>query len=481
MFEMTLLTVSIHLINSILSGIYAGSFLKEKYRKKITLALWVTIYFLSQLAIFEIAGSRYPINDIVGVFVNLCILFVLQFLLFDKDLSNQVFVVFSFMAGREAVKHIVSVCNIALNGLWGRMFHFLILKEIVNTLEAAAVLGNAVTVVLSIICALFYALLLAVYLRLIRSKFIKKDYPLHLQETVFLILPGIAALCISITIKMMILSVENGMTIMIYDIVPATKFWIPVICILLLATIVANVILFQKVMQYNEEAGKRIILENQMRQMQKEVTEIQDIYADMKGLRHDMRCHLSDISLYVKNKIGADSEELKGYIGKMEETVGRLDFTYQTGNPITDIMIHQRGQEAGKKQIKFDADFRYPLELKIDAYDIGIILHNALENAIEACSKTEDKKYIYLRSYVKGSLFFIEIENNFSEPITIDEAMGLPVSNKRDGKMHGLGMSNIQRCAKKYMGDMDIVISETGKQKKFNLTVMLCGKISHPN
>ncbi len=49
-----------------------------------------------------------------------------------------------------------------------------------------------------------------------------------------------------------VISVENGMTVIIYDTVPATKFLIPVICALLLSTIIASVVLFQKLLQYNE-------------------------------------------------------------------------------------------------------------------------------------------------------------------------------------------------------------------------------------
>ena len=222
------------------------------------------------------------------------------------------------------------------------------------------------------------------------------------------------------------------------------------------------------------------MLENQLQQMQKEVTEIQDIYADMRGLRHDMRSHLSNISLFVKSVIGADNEELDHYIEKMEETVNKLDFVYQTGNPIADIIIHQKSQEAQKKKIKFDVDFIYPLEQKIDAYDIGVILDNALENAIEACCKTEGEKRIYLHSYVKGNLFFIEIENSFTGEIVLDKETGLPVSHKKNEKLHGLGISNIQRCAKKYWGDIDIVISDSDNKKKFSLTIMMNGKISHP-
>ena len=133
----------------------------------------------------------------------------------------------------------------------------------------------------------------------------------------------------------------------------------------------------------------------------------------------------------------------------MEKTVSKLDFTYQTGNPITDIIIHQKGQEAEKKQIQFKVDFAYPPNLLIDIYDIAVILNNALENAIEACRKAEGNKQIKLHSYVKGSLFFIEVENDFSEDIIIEKESGLPVISKESGKLHEIGISKgVQRNIK---------------------------------
>ena len=471
-----LLPVSIYLVDSILSGIYSQGFLKEKYGKKAILAVWGAAFFLIQIAVYEILDNRFPINEVVGIIVNVCVLLFMQFFLFEKDMQKQVFVAFSFVAGKESIKYIVSVFSIAFTGLWNKTFDILLAKSVSNTLDKLYHWTHISVIVIAVICVLFYAFLLSIYLFLISRKFVNKDYLLQVQENIFLVLPCVAALCISVTIKMMITSVENGMTVIIYDTVPATKFWIPVICILLLSAIVASVILFQKLVQYNEETGKRAILENQVRQMQKEIVEIQDIYTDMRGLRHDMRSHIANISLLVKNVAGSVNEELESYIGKMEKTVSKLDFTYQTGNPITDIIIHQKGQEAEKKQIQFKVDFAYPPNLLIDIYDIAVILNNALENAIEACRKAEGNKQIKLHSYVKGSLFFIEVENDFSEDIIIEKESGLPVSSKESGKLHGIGISNIQRCAKKYKGDIDIEISDTDGRKKFSLTVMMNGK-----
>ena len=241
-----LLPVSIYLVDSILSGIYSQGFLKEKYGKKAVLAVWGAAFFLIQIAVYEILDNRFPINEVVGIIVNVCVLLFMQFFLFEKDMQKQVFVAFSFVAGKESIKYIVSVFSIAFTGLWNKTFDILLAKSVSNTLDKLYHWTHISVIVIAVICLLFYAFMLSIYLFLISRKFVNKDYLLQVQENIFLVLPCVAALCISVTIKMMITSVENGMTVIIYDTVPATRFWIPVICVLLLSAIVASVILFQK-------------------------------------------------------------------------------------------------------------------------------------------------------------------------------------------------------------------------------------------
>ena len=240
MSEMRLLSVSIYLIDSILSCIYVRSFLKEKYGKRIVLAVWGIVCFLIQIAVFELLDGKFPIGKALGILFNVCVLLFMQFLFFKKDIQKQIFVTVSFLAGKETVSYITGVFNIALGGLCDKILDYFLVKGIFNTVEKAIIGIKIYNVIIVVLCALFYALLMLVYLRLISGKFVKKEYLLQMQENVFLILPCVAALCISVIIKMMIISVENGMTVIIYDTVPITKFWIPVICVLLLFTIISS-------------------------------------------------------------------------------------------------------------------------------------------------------------------------------------------------------------------------------------------------
>ena len=479
MFEM-FQSFSLYLVDSVVGGIYAHKFLKCRYSEKFTLFAWIGLYFIVHSVISELLSSIYSFNNqLVRVIVNIVYLFLLQLLFYKDEPLKQTFVTVSFVAGRNIIRYIAMVLNDGLYWMFYGLFSGFINQ--ITSEEDAERWGTALGVSTWSAVIITYSLLLAIYFSILSRKlFAVKNYRFQPHEYAFLILPNIAILCISITLQMLVVSVENEITVIIFDKVSATMFWIPLICVLLLGVNISSVILFQKLVQLGEERRKRAVLENQITQMQREIEEIQDIYADMRGLRHDMRSHLESIAAVIGRTAGNDREELDGYIGKMEATVSRLDFVYTTGNPITDVIIHQKKQEAEKQQITFEVDFTYPDKQQIDVYDIGIVLNNALENAIEASSKIDGKKNISLHSYMKGNLFFIEVENDFCGELVINGETGLPVTGKEDRQNHGLGIENIQRCAKKYMGDIDIAVREEKGQKRFCLTVMMYDKYFTP-
>lgn len=468
------LSISLYLVNSIAGSVYVQKFLRGKYQKKVVLFAWTSLYYMIQSLVLDRIDRSYPLNELAGVLGDIAFVLLLLMLLYNKDFLKQLFVAVSFVAGKEIIKYIIVVMNYGEYWVISK-FSIVLLKKI-TTMKEVEIWSSVFGVTKGLVNILLYALLLIVYFSIISRKFVRKDYHFKIHEYAFLILPNVSTLCISITLKIFIFTVENGMTVIMFDKVPATMFWVPLICFLLLGVNISSVMLFQKLVQLGEEERKRAILENQMVQMQREIEEIQDIYADMRGLRHDLKSHLESIAAVIRRISGKDKEELDNYIEKMETTVSRLDFAYRTGNPITDIIIHQKKQEAEKHDISFEADFTYPDKQQIDVYDIAIVLNNALENAIEASRKVEGKKYINLRSYMKGNLFFIEVENDFMSEIIFDSETGLPVSSKAEKQLHGLGMENIQRCAKKYMGDIDITIQGTEDRKKFNLTIMMYEK-----
>ena len=141
------------------------------------------------------------------------------------------------------------------------------------------------------------------------------------------------------------------------------------------------------------------------------------------------------------------------------------------------MIIHQTRQRAKRKEIIFESDFHCPKNPEIDVYDIGIILNNALQNALEACEKISGEREIKIRSFMRGNLFFIEVENNFGGELNFDAETNIPATTKNEKKLHGIGLANIRRSAQKYSGDIEIEILSGRREKIFRLTVMLYKKI----
>ena len=272
------LSVSIYLVNSIAGSIYVQKFLRGKYQKRVVLFAWTSLYFIIQSLALERLSRTPPLNDLAGMLADIAVVLLLQTLLYKKDLSKQFFVTVSFVAGKEIIKYVVSV----LPAIWCNIILFFVDPNTMKTSEQAEFLEFGLEFSMYMICILLYALMIITYLSVIGKKFIWKEYQLRTYEYSFLILPSIANLCISVTLKMMMISVENGIATTMFEKVPATMFWVPLICLLLLGVNISSVILLQKVVQLGEEERKRAILENQMAQMQREVEEIQDIYADMR-------------------------------------------------------------------------------------------------------------------------------------------------------------------------------------------------------
>ena len=116
-----------------------------------------------------------------------------------------------------------------------------------------------------------------------------------------------------------------------------------------------------------------------------------------------------------------------------------------------DMILLEKSNEAQMRGIRFECDFRYPENTKLDVFDVCIILYNALNNCME--SVNGEKPYIKVHAFRKNSIFMLIISNSFKGRLRIDPAEGIPYTAKKNGE-HGIGLKNMRRVAKKYMGDL---------------------------
>ena len=161
---------------------------------------------------------------------------------------------------------------------------------------------------------------------------------------------------------------------------------------------------------------------------------------------------------------------LDDYIARMNESISDFELTLQTGNPVTDVIVNDTRRWSLDLGIRFQMDFHYPEPGAYDAFNVGIILQNLLQNALEACEKvSEGERFITLTGKRKGRFFLLEVKNSFAGEVVFGQD-GLPVTTKKeDAPMHGIGLSNVRREAEKYMGELEL----KADQQIFSATVLL--------
>ena len=482
--EQTIVSIPTYLGEGILSIQFFRAFLTAKRGGKWISTCWTALYFIPTILLFMVLDNNDPRHAAAWGVLRLVLLLVLQsvFLCFDpRKLS---FLIISFLSGVYLLRYLITVFYIfgmsLLTDYWYQ-------KSLTMEIDAEDMLRHWMKVLdISEFCfmmltSVLYIMLLAIYIRLISKSFKRKDLTLTKRETVLLILPCVTAMMVSFFIRAIMLA-EAGQPNLFYA-HPAARWYVPAICVLQLASIVAAVTLLQSEFAYRDSLKQKALLETQIEGMRQEVTEVNDLYDSIRAFKHDFRGHVSNIAAYIhKLQSGETSpEEQSGFMAYVEQMEGALEgmtLPVQTGNPITDVIVSRWMAEAEKRCVSMESDFRYE-DTKVDAYDIAVILNNGLENAVRAAASVSDGEgqtgKVRLRSRRKEPLFFIEIENDYSGEIIMDDRTGLPLSSNRlnDSSEHGLGLRNIAQSAEKYLGAMDIDLSKSDGRNIFTLTVML--------
>ena len=242
-------------------------------------------------------------------------------------------------------------------------------------------------------------------------------------------------------------------------------------CGVAVAVAVILIMLYQNVKAAQDEKLANQLLSTQMDNLKRHIEQVENLYQDIRSIKHDMTNHVLTLErLYAGN----ETKEAKDYVRDLKaaliETVGEV----KSGNPVTDVILQEWKIEAEKRGICFRCDFHYPAGSNINAFDVSVILNNALQNAVENTVEGETA-YISVNSYRRNNVFMIEISNSFMGKLQWDAECGLPVTSKEKteshgyGQTHGYGLSNIRKVAGKYFGDLDI----TQKDREFLLSVML--------
>ena len=314
-----------------------------------------------------------------------------------------------------------------------------------------------------------YAILLAA-MTLILCRLIKGVDIMAWQDVLLLsVLNFVGSMIVGVVNGLMAVKIDTEF-FLLFDEKPDLLWKIPMIAVFIFAGEAALIYFWQRYRVLLSERQKAFVEEQQVKAMKKRLEEAENFYGSIRRVRHEMKNHMANIQgLAGVGQYG----EIEDYVRRMDETMQELEYKYVTGNPVTDVIINDKCRRAEKAGIQFDADFRYGGEIPV--FDLGIILNNLLDNAIEACEKLEQGKgFIRLMLKRKKQFLLLEVENSFDGAVPIRKGSLFPATTKQNVlpdivTEHGIGLENVRDVAGRYFGGVNIKV----KRDVFHVTVML--------
>ena len=166
---------------------------------------------------------------------------------------------------------------------------------------------------------------------------------------------------------------------------------------------------------------------------EKHLNEVRAVYREMRGYKHDLHHHLELLKSYIE---AGNTERALAYIKELDDTLRSVDTMYKTGNVSLDAILSAKLGQAKEKGISVNLKAAVPEGLTLTDAELCAVVSNLLDNAIEACEKAEDEKFIRLYMTMKGKMLYFSMLNSAGGKR--DKTKGLFRTEKSG--VHGFGL-----------------------------------------
>lgn len=230
-----------------------------------------------------------------------------------------------------------------------------------------------------------------------------------------------------------------------------------------------NVIIFEIYIKASEvfmHEKERTVYAQQVEIISENTIEQKKMLEDFHEEKHNLINELVALKGSIEND---DKERAIRNLNKIIHNCSNTEKVSNSGNSTVDAIINLKYTTARENGIDFRLKVFIPDELPIEQCDIGVVLGNAIDNAIEAVKKCKNsKKIIEISMGVKKEAWIIVIKNPFEKEIKRDRN-GKILSTKIKEYRRGYGLKSIEQIVEKYQGEV-IIDTENGR---FSLTMVL--------
>ncbi len=175
--------------------------------------------------------------------------------------------------------------------------------------------------------------------------------------------------------------------------------------------------------------------------------EVENMYRQIRGWRHDYRNHIQMMKVLAAN---GDMDALKAYLDELDTDLNTVDTVVKTGNPMADAILNSKISLARSRNIPTQVDAHIPVKLKMSELDLCCIIGNLFDNAMEASmALPEEKRLIRVYMDMKGTQLYISFTNFTAAKKLNKVGKGFKTSK---GEGHGFGLVRMDDIVSRYDG-----------------------------
>lgn len=419
-----------------ITGIYFGKFVCPYIKKKKGAVTVSIVYITIMLVLYMIPPQ---IDNFSAYLIGVIAAFLAMYVDDRRNIYQKIFLAITFFS----IRWLTVAMAARLDDLVTKALVFRNMSAEKVWLQYGLYVGTRVLDI--VLCIAF----IAVAIGLINKAYIYKKDEMSVKEMVMLIIPSLVGVTGYGILQyyLMIYERDTGKNLIdtygFYGALSFLHYLISIVAILVV------IVMFQNWKEMQEEQRGQELVLNQISDMKKHIEEVEKLYRDIRSMRHDMGNHIQTLEHLVAHNNMDDAAE---YLEHLKNEWDEVSPEIKTGSPVIDVILMKKLREAKERQIRFLSDFHYPQNTKLNAFDLSVIMNNALNNYMENVSG--DDPYISISSFRKNSIFMITIKNSFVGHLNFGDS-DLPETTK-SGREHGMGLNNIRRVARMYMGDISL-------------------------
>ena len=192
--------------------------------------------------------------------------------------------------------------------------------------------------------------------------------------------------------------------------------------------------------------------------------EVDNMYRQMRGWRHDYRNHIQTMKVLAS---GGDLEGIRSYLDRLDTDLNTVDLAVKTGNAMADAILNSKISLAKSRDIPVQVEAHIPVRLKMSELDLCCVIGNLFDNAIEASlALPPEERLIRVYLDMKGTQLYLSF-TNFTAQGKREKRNGRFLTTKGEG--HGFGLVRVDAIVER----LDGYLSRNSEDGAFTTEILI--------